>query len=363
MSEGIMNYGKLEGKWTYWYENGQIQTVGKYIKDKEDSIWTLYSQDNTILQEGNFNKGLKEGKWTYYYDDGKISHSGLYENDRINGKWIYYNQNGQIIQEVNYLRDHLNGEWTSWHENGNLYEKGFYTQDLKDGEWISHHPNGSVNEELSYKNDTVNIHNVWDESGQQIVTDGYGEFISYFENENIDTKGKIIKGKPQGLWTSYYEDGKKREELFFENNTSKLMSFWTQEGTLSVKDGNGKYYLFYENGRLQIEGNFKNGLKEGEWRSFYENADDLEKNIYKDGKLNGLSEAWYENGVAQVTGIFINDKREGEWIWYSENGNVTSIVNFINGKKEGTQKFWNNFNTLLKEEIYKNGELIKVRIK
>jgi len=362
MSEGIMNYGRLEGKWTYWYENGQIQTVGNYIKDKEDSIWIYYSLNNIVLSEGNFKKGMKDGKWDFYYDDGSISHTGIYKDDRVDEKWNYYYQNGNVMQEMNYIRDHLNGEWTSWYEEGSLHEKGFLKEDLKVGEWTIYHLNGTINEELIYNNDTVNIRNIWDESGKQIVTNGNGEYISYFDNEIVSTKGKIINGKPKGLWITRYEDGKKKEEQIFENNTSKVMKFWTQEGTLSVKDGNGKYYLFFENGRVQLEGNYQDGLREGEWRSFYENADDLEKNIYKHGKLNGLYEAWYENGVLQVSGNFINDKREGEWIWYSENGNITSIANFINGKKEGTQKFWNNFNTLLKEEIYKNGELVKVRI-
>ncbi len=48
------------------------------------------------------------------------------------------------------------------------------------------------------------------------------------------------------------------------------------------------------------------------------------KQITTNGKLNGRFEAFFENGKPEMTGQYKNDLREGEWIIY---------------KKDGTQRF------------------------
>ncbi|WP_228377037.1 hypothetical protein [Chryseobacterium sp. FH2] len=47
----------------------------------------------------------------------------------------------------------------------------------------------------------------------------------------------------------------------------------------------GKWKYFYENGKLQYESNFVNGLREGEQFSYKENGSLEETEIYQTGKL------------------------------------------------------------------------------
>ena len=55
-------------------------------------------------------------------------------------------------------------------------------------------------------------------------------------------------------------------------------------------------------------------------------------------------------------------KQHGEWMWYHTNGQVSSRANFVDGQKEGVQVFYNEDGVQLKEEHYKNDEIIEEKI-
>ena len=66
--EGNFKDGKLDGKVTSYYENGQIEEEENY-KDDELVITTYYSyhENGQIKEEGNWIDGEKDGKWICYY--------------------------------------------------------------------------------------------------------------------------------------------------------------------------------------------------------------------------------------------------------------------------------------------------------
>ena len=54
--------------------------------------------------------------------------------------------------------------------------------------------------------------------------------------------------------------------------------------------------LYYENGNLESESNFKDGKQEGLSKLYYENGDLESEGNFKDGKGEGLAKEYYENG-------------------------------------------------------------------
>ena len=44
----------MEGNWTKYYENGQVQEKGKYEKNKKVSVWETYSQDGTLTSKETY---------------------------------------------------------------------------------------------------------------------------------------------------------------------------------------------------------------------------------------------------------------------------------------------------------------------
>ena len=68
---------------------------------------------------------------------------------------------------------------------------------------------------------------------------------------------------------------------------------------------------------------------------------------------------YFENGKVQQEGFFKNGKLDGTWISYDENGNKSSVATYYNGEKTGKWLFWNGKN--LNEVEYSNSKIASVK--
>lgn len=145
-----------------------------------------------------------------------------------------------------------------------------------------------------------------------------------------------------------------KEEFFVsKKNPSTLDSTytsWYQNGNLQIK-GNyqrnkatGTWYYFYQNGNLQMKGDMADNVHNGFWEYYYENGNISMKGSLKDGKKEGDWEFFYENGGKKCSGNYKNDQRQGLWKYYYEDGNFKAEASFENDR--GTYK-----------EYYENGKV------
>lgn len=67
---------------------------------------------------------LKENKnvgiWSYYYENGQLESRGNFRNDLPHGKWIWFYSNGTLKAEGSYVNGIQEGEWRSFNEQGML---------------------------------------------------------------------------------------------------------------------------------------------------------------------------------------------------------------------------------------------------
>lgn len=70
----------------------------------------------------------------------------------------------------------------------------------------------------------------------------------------------------------------------------------------------GNHYDYYPNGNKKIEGNYKDGKKEGTWITYYENGQIKREENYENGLLNGVMTIWYKNGQVRYKTTYINGK-------------------------------------------------------
>jgi len=95
-------------------------------------------------------------------------------------------------------------------QNGKPSLKGFYHSNLKDSVWQVYYENGNPQLEVLYRKGLrIKILNAYDLEGKQIVKDGNGQMINYFNSLKIQSQGNLEDGVEQGLWTFYYENGSK----------------------------------------------------------------------------------------------------------------------------------------------------------
>lgn len=90
------------GKYTSWYQNGQIET------------------------ELNYKKNKLHGSAIKYYENGEVEFKGLYKNDKKDGKWLEYYENGQLTAEIEYKNGVKDGETIGYHDNGQKDFQGFF---------------------------------------------------------------------------------------------------------------------------------------------------------------------------------------------------------------------------------------------
>lgn len=127
-SKGNILNGLKDGKWTYWYENGQIFKEGNYKVDIDE-----LKLDAITDQAWDYPYDNRDGKWTWWYTNGWIKQEWNFKDGKREGKSTYWNENGQKKSEFNYKDGEKDGKTTWWKRNGQIFGEAIY----KDGKCIS----------------------------------------------------------------------------------------------------------------------------------------------------------------------------------------------------------------------------------
>jgi antitoxin component YwqK of YwqJK toxin-antitoxin module len=147
--------GKFHGKYTSFYENGNLRAEGQYENNIMVGEWKYYYEDGEMLSRQKFEKGklifleawdeesnliVKDGTGTFIlnYPDGSKMSSTSYKNCKKNGAWISWYENGVKANESHFIEGEPTGIWSYWDEKGNLIERKEYN---KDGKLVESHNN------------------------------------------------------------------------------------------------------------------------------------------------------------------------------------------------------------------------------
>ncbi len=206
-------------------------------------------------------------------DTTKIAWAGFYKNSKRDSSWIEYWPQGQIFATYTYANGKLNGKLTHKLRNGHDWHIQFYKNGLADSTWTWYDPRSNTPGKIEhYKNGLLN-----------------GELLIY-ENGNLLSKMNMSNGKLRKNDTlfNYYLDGKKLSTLFYQNDNLIMISHWDQDGKQVIKNGSGLYHGIPDKyGKYEI-GNYKNGLKDGDWQKYKttgnSNGKLLRTETYKNGK-------------------------------------------------------------------------------
>jgi antitoxin component YwqK of YwqJK toxin-antitoxin module len=352
-------------------------------------FWDIYGElisYHTIRSDGKYLNARFE-----MYDTGKVKLISNYDDDgNKNGlqlKWYYP---GNIKKyEINYKNGKLNGEYKEWYENGQPKIKGNYKDGLE-GIYMSWHINSQPMIESNYKDgQPEGIYMSWYENGYSNIKAYYDRenphtYMSWYENGKIKIKTKTLgEGVYIGEYEERYEIGNLKSKYFynlegFTDMNPHPFEEYDENGMLKIKGkcirdyksikyvgevrtwkyGNLGHYLysienfningeldgsvtlFYENGRIHIKDNYKNGLRNGVFRSFRNNS--------QNSKI--------------VVATYKNDERDGEYRFYYDNeGNtLNSVSNFKDGELNGLSIEYSEDGTKLSEEYYIDGEPLEV---
>lgn len=172
----------------------------------------------------------------------------------------------------------------------------------------------------------------------------------------------------------YYHKNKDYDSDCDSNGEYK--SYWGNISTQFYEDINGKYQNTYkrfnEEELLIYEAHYKDGLKNGSFKEWYENGKQLkEECFYKDDEFDGHRREWYENGQLKKVSFYINGEKEGLFIEYQmdgtkifentwKDGDITHYVDefYENGNKK-FESVWLDINRKL-ISYHEDGKIIEV---
>lgn len=86
-----------------YYEDGKLEYEGAYDKDGlRHGEWKYYYQNGNLWSLGNYEHGQDHGQKKVYWPEGNIRYEGFFSNDRKSGHWIFYNMDGTVLQEMDF---------------------------------------------------------------------------------------------------------------------------------------------------------------------------------------------------------------------------------------------------------------------
>jgi len=116
-----------------------------------------------------------------------------------------------------------------------------------------------------------------------------GEVMSTYASGAPKLKASMINGKPDGVWTEWYENGQKSME-----------AHWKQ----GVRDGD--LDRWYEKGQEQLHEEYDNGVPRGVHKEWYESGQIKAQKPYVSGKPFGTWQFWLEDGHKEKNEIYEN---------------------------------------------------------
>lgn len=84
----------------------------------------------------------------------------------------------------------------------------------------------------------------------------------------------------------------------------------------------GKYTKTFHSNQLAEQGEFKNGLKDGIWKTWYTNGVVETWEYWRDGVRKGSFYHYNETGETLESGTFKNNKKHGEWINFAKKDTI-----------------------------------------
>ncbi|MFZ8835533.1 MAG: toxin-antitoxin system YwqK family antitoxin [Flavobacteriales bacterium] len=201
-----------------------------------------------------------------------------------------------------------------------------------------------------------------------------GLWIRVWSNGNLYYKGQFKDGQPTGGFTFFYEDGNIMSEVnHIENGRKSFTKHYRPDGSVQAEgmyvtsnqlDENGEplrlkqgeWNYFDPNGIKRLVENYNQNTLHGPTETFGSESQSLEKEIYVDGKkdgvwtkrdesgtmihelnyrngdFHGFCKQFYPNGRVQSMGSYESGKMNGFWGYFGENGQIEKKIQYELGK-------------------------------
>lgn len=169
-------------------------------------------------------------------------------------------------------------------------------------------------------------------TAQPLRGSGRQWYAEKFDNDEFKVFGFTRNGDRIGLWTWRYRDGQTRRKVRYKDGLRQ-----------------GPFKSWYKNGRPKETGTYRDDKLHGRYRKFSARTEGrvLEKYFYVNGIPEGTNRTFHENGRLALVSRYSQKRRAGRWVMYYDNGKKEWMLGYDDqGKLDGMSVGW-----------YKNGQV------
>jgi len=247
----------------------QKDTLNQTDNDGKQHGYWIINENGVKSEEGRFEHGIRTGIWKAYFPSGKIKSLITYQNGKPNGYAKFYYENGNVSEEGIWKENKWVGDYKYYHPNGNpAYEWKYSDSGKRTGVQKYYHENGKIMIEGEWKEGKENgTIREFDKNGNLIAEKTFNDGQLDVASVKIYTPSTEQKQEPQ------------QKEIVVEEVKP-------QNTEIGIFDGNGFHKTYTKDGKLDREGEWKNGRLIDGKKYFYDESGKLIKTtIYKNGNV------------------------------------------------------------------------------
>ena len=297
--------GRKQGAWSKSWPNGQLRYKGQFIDDKPTGEFRHYDEkgrltttqlhagdgrtsraehyhlNGAVMARGRYIGQQKDSTWNYYAADASLRKVERYRDSKLHGEQLTYYPDGQVAEREERVNGELHGPSKSWFANGKLKSEATYVNGEAEGRMTFYHPNGKK----EIEGDVVN--GVRDGTWYYFNADGSLQLQALY------AKGELVKErKENGTFTEYFDDERPKSELTYKKGKREgKFTEWHDNGKWVVKSAKPDESMglpadmerVLEGQTKKREGTYANDLLEGEVMEYDERGKLLRKVLYKAG--------------------------------------------------------------------------------
>ncbi|AXG74626.1 hypothetical protein DVK85_10425 [Flavobacterium arcticum] len=235
----------LDGSYLEYYENGNIKTKGSYrdceYKTNVTHISLFSCSVGRHQLQNKISYGKKNGLWEYYYENGNLDFSENYYCDVKQGESIAYYSNGKVwfqefynagklITSHEFLED---GSFSTLEIYSYIYCPEKY-RDLENKSKIEFYEDGTLKKRSDLQDfpDETKEHIIeYYQNGfiklEETLIDNYrvGNYYEYYENGNAKYMGQFKNGKQTGEHFYFNVDGSLIKSEIWRKGKLKRVEF------------------------------------------------------------------------------------------------------------------------------------------
>ncbi len=249
--------GKQQGKWTQTFAkdeghlfstdhdtafSGPFVSEATFVAGRLDGAWTIKDHKGRNVVAWSFDNGVRNGKWTWWYPNGEKRLEATFKSGNLDEDVVEYCQNGQQASKDTYVDGMRLTKTVGWYTLGQKHFEGYNLQasdmpeptydwwkstvtttpakaaekQLKHGAWVEWYQSGNKKTEFQYDHGVAT-----------------GRFIWWYENGQKQAEVDYRAGALGGIWITWHENGQKESQATYRDGelVNPLMH-WDADGKL-----------------------------------------------------------------------------------------------------------------------------------